>query len=269
MRIFISADIEGVNGIAVPTETSDSHKDYPPFAKRMSLEVAAVCEGILSVDPTAEIFIKDAHGTARNILHDLLPKNTTLFRGWANDPYGMMSGIDVGSYDGVIFVGYHGGATYDGNPLSHTSSGRDIFALQLNGERIAEFHLNRYTALYNNIPVIMLSGDKKLCDLVKTVDENITTVATFTGSGAGVYSPHPEQTRDELKAAAAAAVKTIGKQKLNLPESFDMELTLKSHALAKKGSYYPGAKLKDSDPMTVKFTTHDYFEILRAYMFMK
>ena len=44
-RIFISADIEGTCGIAHWDETEKGHIGYDQFARQMSLEVAAACEG--------------------------------------------------------------------------------------------------------------------------------------------------------------------------------------------------------------------------------
>ena len=47
MNVFISADIEGTCGITHWDETERSApRDYAPFQKQMTREVAAACEGI-------------------------------------------------------------------------------------------------------------------------------------------------------------------------------------------------------------------------------
>jgi D-amino peptidase len=63
MRIFISADIEGVTGVTNWNETEKPHADYPEFREQMTAEVAAACEGALNAGAT-EIVVKDAHGAA-------------------------------------------------------------------------------------------------------------------------------------------------------------------------------------------------------------
>ena len=39
-----------------------------------------------------EAVVRDGHGTARNILHELLPRGARLMRGWACHPGSMMAG---------------------------------------------------------------------------------------------------------------------------------------------------------------------------------
>lgn len=51
------------------------------------------------------ILVKDAHDTGRNIALEELPVPVQVNRGWAGDPYGMMSGIQHGSWDGAVFLG--------------------------------------------------------------------------------------------------------------------------------------------------------------------
>ena len=44
MKIFISADIEGVTGVTQWEETEHGGKDYEMARRQMSLEAAAACE---------------------------------------------------------------------------------------------------------------------------------------------------------------------------------------------------------------------------------
>lgn len=48
MKVYISADIEGITGIADWSETDRSKPDYQKFAQQMSREVKAACEGTLN-----------------------------------------------------------------------------------------------------------------------------------------------------------------------------------------------------------------------------
>lgn len=68
MKIFISADIEGITGVTHWDETEKTKSDHKEFAHQMTLEVKAACEGAIDAGAD-EIWIKDAHDTARNIDH--------------------------------------------------------------------------------------------------------------------------------------------------------------------------------------------------------
>lgn len=81
MKLFISSDIEGTTGITAwdETEWSDPRSLY--FREQMTREVTAACEGAADAG-FGEIWVKDAHDSARNIIPDRLPENVKLLRGW-------------------------------------------------------------------------------------------------------------------------------------------------------------------------------------------
>ena len=118
MKIFISADIEGVNNILSWDETGIDSSEYNYFRKQMTDEVRAACLGAKQAGVT-DILVKDAHDWARNLILSDLPEFVKLHRGWEGCPCSMMAGLDQ-SFDAVIFIGYHSPAGSDGNPLAHT-----------------------------------------------------------------------------------------------------------------------------------------------------
>ena len=109
-RIFFSCDIEGTCGIAHWDETQLGHADHTAFRRQMSLEAAAACRGALA-GGADDLFVKDAHDSARNILPELLPEEAQIFRGWGSDIHSMVSGIDE-SFAGCIFTGYHSSSNF-------------------------------------------------------------------------------------------------------------------------------------------------------------
>src|SRR5262245_7465095 len=72
MKVYISADIEGIAGITDWEEATKTHGTYGEFREEMTNEVVAACEGAITAGAT-EILIKDAHGTGRNIIASRLP----------------------------------------------------------------------------------------------------------------------------------------------------------------------------------------------------
>ena len=67
MKVYISADMEGITGVTHWDEVDQHKNPYPKFQKQMSLEVAAACIGAKKGGAT-EVWVKDAHASGRNIL---------------------------------------------------------------------------------------------------------------------------------------------------------------------------------------------------------
>ena len=104
MKVFLSIDIEGVNGICSWDETEANHPRYREFKEQLQREVSAACRGAIKAGAT-EIVVKDAHDSARNLSILDLPKEVKLLRGWEGCPCSMMAGLDS-TYDAVIFILY-------------------------------------------------------------------------------------------------------------------------------------------------------------------
>ena len=62
MKVFISADIEGITGVTHWNETELGHAEYQAAREQMTAEVVAACEGALEAG-AQEIWIKDSHDT--------------------------------------------------------------------------------------------------------------------------------------------------------------------------------------------------------------
>ena len=53
MKVYISADIEGVAGITNWEEARKEHPTYPEFCEEMTAEVVAACEGAMAAAATS------------------------------------------------------------------------------------------------------------------------------------------------------------------------------------------------------------------------
>jgi D-amino peptidase len=265
MRVFISADIEGVAGITSWDEARKSHPDYGEFRRQMTAEVCAACEGAQAAGAQA-ITVKDAHGSARNLLAAELPQPTQLIRGWSGHPFAMVQGLDAG-YDVALFIGYHARAGAGGNPLSHTSSSAKLQRIALNGRPASEYLLYAYAAAMLGVPVAFVSGDDTLCREVRDISPATHTFATKWGEGASQHSLHPLDAVDGIRAGVTEALrdrKSIAP--LQLPASFVVEIEYKEHSNAYYRSFYPNAER--IAPHVVRFAADDYFEVLRALLFL-
>jgi D-amino peptidase len=264
MKVYITADIEGVTGTTHWDETERKNPDYGEFREQMTAEVAAACEGALKAGAT-EILVKDAHGSARNIIAARLPREARLLRGWSGHPYMMMDGLDR-TFQAVMMIGYHSRGGSNANPLAHTISGAEVY-LKINDRYADEFTINSYTAELEKVPVVFVSGDAGLCQDAATLIPGLGSVAVKEGSGNSTTSIHPQLAVDKIRLGVQKALQgDLAKFRVELPRHFSIELRYKEHAKANGSSFFPGARLKD--PFTIQFESDDYFEVLRLFSFV-
>jgi D-amino peptidase len=264
MKVYISADIEGVAGIGHWDEATLGEQNYNIFQEQMTREVVAACEGAITAGAT-EIIVKDAHDTGRNLDPYQLPYPTQLIRGWSGHPYSMVQELDS-SFTALILIGYHSPSGSGGNPLAHTLSEK-LNQIMLNGQLTTEFHLMAMTAASEKVPVVFVSGDSSLCQAVKTYDVNIDTVTTTKGIGESVWGIHPEEAIKQIQTGVEQALQQPLKTSVKpLPEYFQLEVQYKHPPDAYQNSFYPGAKLQSEQ--SIIFGANDWFEVIRALQFI-
>ena len=95
LKVYISADMEGIDGVASRLQTSSADAEYPKYRRLMTLEVNAAVEGAFLAGAT-EVLVSDSHGNAQNIDHELLDPRAILIRAWPR-ALGMVHGIDPSS----------------------------------------------------------------------------------------------------------------------------------------------------------------------------
>lgn len=107
LKVFISADMEGVGGVSTwDVQANSKGREYEEFRRLMTQEVNAAVQGAFDAGAT-EVLVADSHGDAQNIDIALLDGRARLVRAWPR-PLGMMEGIDS-SFAAAVFVGYHAG----------------------------------------------------------------------------------------------------------------------------------------------------------------
>lgn len=264
MKIFVSADIEGITGITDWAEADLSQRDNAEFRQRMTAEVAAACEGAVAAGAT-EILVKDAHWTGRNLLAEQLPRQARLWRGWSGHPYSMVQGLDR-SFAAALFVGWHSGGAKGGNPLAHTLSSGNLMGIRVNGQWVSEFQLHAWTAALEGVPVAFVSGDEALCAEVQGMGLGATTVDVMRGHGAAVESRHPAESVERIRDGVAQALTPLRARVASLAEQFDVQVVRKDARDAYRRAFYPGARLVD--PVTIGFATRDWFEVMRLLQFV-
>ena len=266
LKVLISVDMEGITSIVSADECNRRvSDDYQYFRKIMTLEANAAVEGALA-GGAAEIVVRDAHDTGRNILPDLLHKSARLLRDWSFGPKEMMEGIDE-TFGAAIFIGYHASAGKPNAILEHTWTGR-ITEVKLNGVSLPEAGLNALIAGYFNVPIVFVSGDQAVCDQVRGLLGEIESVAVKKGIGAATLSLHPEVSGPQIKEGVERALRNLGKYKpYRLTPPYKLVLTLKDEKMVDNGQYYPGAKRTGDWELT--YESKDLMEVLKAFSGMQ
>lgn len=177
MRVFLSADMEGICGITNGAMTETDHFDFGRARELMTGDVAAAVLGCLDAGAT-EITIKDAHGTANNILLEKLPAPARLNSGWTAAGR-MMEGLDA-SYDAALLIGYHARVGTEDGCLAHTMTGV-VRGLWYNDTEVGEAGISAADAGHFGVPVVYASGDAALArEVAQVLGPGVVTTVVKT-----------------------------------------------------------------------------------------
>lgn len=260
-KLYISVDMEGITGVIHWDETGGNNPDYQYFRKIMTDEVNAGIEGALAKG-IADIVVRDAHGSARNLIPDQLNENVRLIREWSKSPFGMMEGLDS-SFDAVCCIGYHAKAQTPSGTLAHTMNGA-IFDLRVNQNSLPELGWNALIAGYYNVPVIFISGDQAICDQAKQIIPAIETVAVKQGIGEASMNLHPKKSQQLIKAGVMRALDRLTEFKpFQLTSPFLIEVDFKKKDVANRAAWYPGAERKGD--FTVALKCDEFLDCMRFF----
>ncbi|WP_329296740.1 M55 family metallopeptidase [Streptomyces pseudovenezuelae] len=266
MKVLISVDMEGISGVVHPAETNPDRYDYHRGRSLMTAEANAVIAGVLEAEPTAEVWVADAHGPFRNVLPEELDRRARLVRGKPR-PLGMLSGLDEHT-DAVMLIGYHARAGGGPAVLAHTMSDA-ILDVRVGGRSLGEIGLNVAMAGHFGTPVVLLSGDDtacaELCDLVPSA----VTVAVKQALGqAAAVALHPEEARERLQQAAVEAV--TGRARVSpfvLAGPLEVEVDLYGPYMVDLATLVPGVSRAEGG-RTVAFTATDFAETYRLVLLL-
>lgn len=269
MKVIISVDMEGISGIVDGSMTGRDKHDYGKGRALMVADVNAAIDGILEVDPEAEIVVSDAHGGMINIEPEELNEAAVLVRGTPK-PLTQMAGIDD-SFDAAMFVGFHSKKGTLHGVLSHTISGRSIESITINGTEVGETAINAAIAGHYGVPVAFVAGDKTTTLEAKALNPEIEVAAVKEAIGrTAAKCLHPAKARKLIKENAAKGLRKLGKMK---PFTFDppVEVVVRftNARMADAVEFMPSAERLDGK--SVRFVQDDFvkaFGAIRASIFI-
>jgi len=267
VKIYISADLEGISGVVDREQLSASGKDYARARKLMTGEVAACVRACLEAG-AQEVLVNDAHGSMTNILIEDLPPGCRLITG-SPKGMGMMEGIDE-RFDGAIFVGYHGRAG-SGTVLNHTISGSTVYEVRVNEHPMGETGLNAALAGYYEVPLLLVTGDEGPAEEVKELDTGTRSVMVKRSRGR--YSADCLPAEKAQEAIAEATREILGDLSggtrptpFKLLGSVRMDLQFTDTARADLAAAIPG--VERTDTLVCSYTGKDYLDAYRVLKVM-
>ncbi|MCB8933133.1 MAG: M55 family metallopeptidase [Fimbriimonadaceae bacterium] len=220
MRVYISADIEGVTGVVTWGQTGgprSEHYDWPHARRMMTHDVNAAIRGARAAGAT-RIVVKDSHGGGKNLLVSDLEAGVELLSGSGSGALGMMEGVDAG-FDCAMLVGYHAMAGTTAGVMEHTISG-NVHRYWINGMPAGEIAMSAATAGVCEVPLVLVSSDEAGC---REAEELVPALKTaVTKHGIGRYMGrllHPSETGPRIEAAAGDAVRSAGSIAPWVPQS--------------------------------------------------
>ncbi|MGH9755847.1 MAG: M55 family metallopeptidase [Blastocatellia bacterium] len=265
MKVYISADMEGVVGVVTQEQLGPSGFEYQRAREFMTEEVKAAIDAAFEAGAT-EIMVSDSHGNGQNLLIEKLPRNITLARAFPR-PLMMMQGIDE-TFDGVIFLGYHTGTTNPQGVRAHTMSSANLADVRLNGISMPEAGVNAAIAGHFNVPVIMISGDDAVVKEATALLGNIEGAVVKWAYGfhsARTLMPEAayELIRRKVK-QAIGRIKDFKPYKLRTPIQVDVRF--KNYRPSEVLSYLPIVERTDSH--SIRFVGKDMIEASKFLAFI-
>ncbi len=269
MKVYISADLEGISGVVAGDQLSHRGEDYDRARKLMTEEVNAAVEGALT-GGAEEVLVNDGHGSMRNLLIEELHTEAQLVTGsGVSKTLSQMAGIDD-SFDAVFFVGYHARVGTLG-VLNHTISGSTVAELKINGQPAGETGLNAGVAGVYGVPLALVCGDSQVAQEARQLIPQVETVEVK--KPAGRYAAKcltPKKVRKKIESAAAEVLKRVEEiPPLQWEAPVKIEIAWANTAMADITTLIPSVDRKDSLTTACQAQdTVEAYKIARAMIYL-
>lgn len=163
MNLYILVDLEGISGICSREQIFGKASRINEGRVLMTEDINACVDAAKEMG-VEKIYVRDCHGSSNTVIYEKLSDNADYYIcGYMGEQRYM--GIE--DCDAVILLGYHAMAGTPGALLEHTFNSKNVQNYWLNGKKIGEAEIDTLGVGEHGKPVIMVSGDDKLCEEVK------------------------------------------------------------------------------------------------------
>ncbi len=230
MNIYIMVDAEGISGIydREQVSTNSSSGRYSEGRELMVKDINACVEACKEAG-AEKVFVRDCHAAGSNVIWSKLSDLADYYI-IGNTGQDRFPGLD--ECDGVILLGYHAMAGTIGGILEHTMSSATVQNYWINNVKVGEVAIDAGIVGDRGKPVIMVSGDDKVCSEAESFLPNVVTAEVKKGITwkGGMLLP-PEKAYKTIKDKTKEAIAKLHEQKpliFDKPIHFRAELTERS-----------------------------------------
>lgn len=264
LRIYISADMEGIGGVVSAEQLGPGGFEYGRFRELMTEEVLAAIAAAREAGATGFV-VSDSHGNFQNLLIERFPADVEIVRGGPR-PLSMMQGIDD-SFDAVLFIGYHSGTTSTSGVRAHTISSARLAGIRINGVEMPEAGINAAIAGHFGVPVVMISGDEAAVGEAKKVIGDLEGAIVKTSYGFhSAKTLTPEASRQRIRDAVTRALQNRARFRPTRVEApVTLEIRFKNYRPAEILAFLPTVERIDSH--SIRFIGKDVIEVARFLAF--
>ncbi|MDQ0252636.1 D-amino peptidase [Evansella vedderi] len=259
MKVFISADMEGVAGVVHQEHTGRDGREHDRARRLMTEEVNAAVEGALEAGAT-EILVNDSHGTMRNLIPELLHSEAEYIIG-SPKLLAMMQGVDE-SFDAAILLGHHARMGQPGI-LNHSFSGRVVRNIKINGVDYGEIGINAAIAGAFDVPTILVTGCQyagaEAAELIPSIE---TAIVKKTVNRITAQNLSPAKSQALIKGRVISALEKRGEIKpFKIEGPYTVELSYVHAGFADAAEVLP--IVEKISPDTHRFQSDDFITTFR------
>jgi len=258
LKIYISVDLEGINGVVTPEQVLPQYSAYEETRKIATDEVNAAISGVKEVGAT-KILVNDSHHCMTNIILSELDRGAELISG-KSKRYSMVQGADE-SFDAAMFIGYHAKAGTTKAIMDHSFFPKELVDMRINGISYGEIGLNMLYIASMGVPTVMVTGDTAAVLEAITLNPSCRTVAVKEAQGRFSAKCMPiEKSLMLIKETAKEAISALKDiDILEVPRDPDLELDFVTAALADSAAVVPGSERVSSK--TIRYRCKDIKEL--------
>lgn len=223
-KYYVAVDLEGVAcTIGLNGQGLAAGSPSYLYACEQGTNEAKAASDALFASGAEEVVVWDCHGTGWNLRFERFDPRVRFALGAGSRK--RFPGLD-GSFDGVLFIGYH---AYDtqGATLCHVYSSATYSEMKIDGKPVGELQIDASIAGKLGVPVLFVSSDDVCVSQAKESFPGAVFVETKQAlAWNSCISRHPLAVCEEIYRAAGEAVNASGTV-FRLPVPFTYEVTFK------------------------------------------
>jgi D-amino peptidase len=260
MDIYISADIEGMAGVASWSQVIPGEADYAVGRALMAGEVNAAIQGAFAAG-AQRVVVNDAHHRMINLLPEAVDQRARLVLGHYKPMY-MLQGLDA-EFDAAFFIGYHGSIGEPEAILSHTYNPGAIWEAKVDGRVVGEIGINALVCEYFGVPIRLVSGDQATALEAREIVPGVHVAETKRSfSRYSAENLSPTEARRMIQREAEACLQALPKVE-PVRRRVTVELTFLLADMASMAEWVKG--VERTAPRTVAYTSPDGMEAYRTF----